>query len=1304
MNSHQKPLPSLPSTTPTPSSVTIDKDSSCNDGNPDTNDEIGELWIEGRTHRRQVLEYLGVGPGVIDAVLDDMGRVVLLALTTMENSLLLPSNPGVTEDAALDRSIEENRGGCLASNSTTPTFLFHFRIERRQPESAEDYGFYIVRAATRTRLQNKVTVKFQVGIWDGQILFGKEDSANRARTSNSSAAAGTDQVRDNAETEGPCVGGTFIVMTSNPESDKDIWRNRISCAIYLHLSLLLEQAFLRGCGVQLSFPSSTPIPSLITPPRMTSSPVEMDSGSSRRNSFIPNTIRSWFGSISSGKSLGPLGTKKLWGGSLDLTPTKSLQDAPLPRLKRLLSHRHSHSLSVTEEQPNEHIRHRDRKPSTRQSTMNQRSLLSTSPGLTFPPSSRPAGIDEWVQMQGLTYLEDDKEEHARFYGQRDRRVVEVVRDLLRGKEGSIPHPVTRKWIHAGICVFAKVEVETVYPSSEDRLVVDEEKEDRSQDSEDVEPSLRLSCATCGMKAEKKSLGTAGLLSFSKFLELLIYRPPLPTICSCPALAKIRYTFECQGKEVCFWTQELGGIYTVRVPRVQVLASDASNGGSSFSSKEKGEDDDNLEKIELRREIRAWWESIGTRLDLLEAIEAEHSDDEYEWTRSKALPRVPSEWVHHDDTEFEELVSVDGLPSGMQDQDVKTSGHFSATPSIADDTETKKLIPDLRESFHRTEQALYAELVRTPVGRLNDVRRGFLKGARHALEETEWREKRDKNLFKTLSKGSSRTADDGGANKPGTGKITLDPSWWEQRSHVLAGSNVIVKEDDWGSVIAWCLSSPKYQRELETMSSPGQPTRPPLRPLPSSSYQPPSSFTSKPSAVSPAISVSTSSSTASFFSAVFRGSSLAPEWHLEDHELHVCRKGVGVGLGLVMGVGGMSGRFGSLAGLGKGKIGDEKNGAGKCSRPASQISVGSSSVVVSKQEGVVGPVLPPKDMLEVPTLGNREREGSFFMNALKSVRLLGDAAGIDERPHVRCDLSVKGTSGVVKKWSVTVYYAREFEELRRRCGVMGEYIKSLCRTEGWEAQGGKSHVGFWRTADGRYIMKELVSKWGVADLPVLLSLAPEYVAYINNTSGRESTMVKMLGVYSVEGPGGDRADLVVMENLFYGYASGLKMFDLKGMKGRRSKPVTTSEEDVERKGKENKGKTLFDGEWIDMQREKTILVDPHSKKMLREAIQRDTDFLTRGNIMDYSLLLGVGEGPERLLVVGLVDTIGSYTFAKTIESKAKQNLNLPGREKGEVTVIPPKEYEERFIKAVDRYFVRCPDRSMTPDGKVLGAVL
>lgn len=308
---------------------------------------------------------------------------------------------------------------------------------------------------------------------------------------------------------GSYVGGTFTVITSNPESDKEIWQNRIRCAVYLHLSLLLEQAFLRGCGVPLNFPSSAPTLLPITPPRMTSSPVAMESGSSRRNAFIPSSVRSWFGSFGTSvhsRSLGPLGTRKPGSGSLELAPTKSSEDAPLPRLKRLLSHRHSHSLSVADEQPNEHIRHRNRKPPIQQSTAHH-SLFSASPNITFPPSSRSAGVEAWVRMQGLTYLEDEKEHYVRFYGHGDRRLSEVVRDMFHAKEGDAMCPRIRKWVHASVNVLAEVGPETIRPS-EDAMIVDEEKEEKDQDNEDEELSLYLSCATCRTKTDMKSLGNA----------------------------------------------------------------------------------------------------------------------------------------------------------------------------------------------------------------------------------------------------------------------------------------------------------------------------------------------------------------------------------------------------------------------------------------------------------------------------------------------------------------------------------------------------------------------------------------------------------------------------------------------------------------------------------------------------------------------------------------------------------------------------------------------------------------------------
>jgi len=51
--------------------------------------------------------------------------------------------------------------------------------------------------------------------------------------------------------------------------------------------------------------------------------------------------------------------------------------------------------------------------------------------------------------------------------------------------------------------------------------------------------------------------------------------------------------------------------------------------------------------------------------------------------------------------------------------------------------------------------------------------------------------------------------------------------------------------------------------------------------------------------------------------------------------------------------------------------------------------------------------------------------------------------------------------------------------------------------------------------------------------------------------------------------------------------------------------------------------------------------------------------------------------------------GSYTFAKTLEYKAKQNLNS-GKGK-EVTVVPPAEYHSRFVNSIENYFLTCPGK-------------
>ncbi|KAK1223028.1 hypothetical protein PQX77_014105 [Marasmius sp. AFHP31] len=294
-------------------------------------------------------------------------------------------------------------------------------------------------------------------------------------------------------------------------------------------------------------------------------------------------------------------------------------------------------------------------------------------------------------------------------------------------------------------------------------------------------------------------------------------------------------------------------------------------------------------------------------------------------------------------------------------------------------------------------------------------------------------------------------------------------------------------------------------------------------------------------------------------------------------------------------------------------------------------------------------------------------------------LSADIAPIDDRPHIKYDWTV----GKRLKFSCTAYYAKQFDILRKRCGVDNDtFLRSLSQSQNWSAEGGKSRSNFWKTRDERFIIKTLVNAWNVADLQVLIDLAPSYFRYLDSTASKATVLAKLVGFYTIEirnletGTVQSKADLLVMENLFYNQTID-KTFDLKGIQGRKVKAGGTG--------------TLFDGEWIEGQQQTLTLVRPHSKVVLREAIRSDAEFLARSNIMDYSLLLGV-DTKSKEIACGLVDTIGSYTFAKTLEYKAKQGLSAGGKE---VTVVPPNEYQERFVSALERYFLACPDKWSKP---------
>ncbi|KZT58410.1 hypothetical protein CALCODRAFT_468352 [Calocera cornea HHB12733] len=309
-------------------------------------------------------------------------------------------------------------------------------------------------------------------------------------------------------------------------------------------------------------------------------------------------------------------------------------------------------------------------------------------------------------------------------------------------------------------------------------------------------------------------------------------------------------------------------------------------------------------------------------------------------------------------------------------------------------------------------------------------------------------------------------------------------------------------------------------------------------------------------------------------------------------------------------------------------------------------------------------------------GNAESEASATSRlpllAVERARL----PVIEEKPHLRYDWSV----GKKLRFSCTVYYAQQFEALRRLCGVETELIESLSECAEWKAEGGKSRSRFFKSKDDRYIIKTLVNAWHVSDLGVLLDVAPIFFRYIDSLGDRPTTLAKLLGFYSVEVKNSEtsaqtKIDVLVMENLFYKQRTD-RQYDLKGIEGRRVKALDK--------------KTFFDVEFLESQKRAPVYVTPHSRLVVREAIRSDAAFLTSANIMDYSMLLGVDD-QDHTIACGLVDTIGSYNVAKTLEYTAKQSLKS-GKD---VTVMPPAEYEARFVSAMESYLIACPDKWTKP---------
>ncbi|KXN71909.1 hypothetical protein CONCODRAFT_78078 [Conidiobolus coronatus NRRL 28638] len=271
-----------------------------------------------------------------------------------------------------------------------------------------------------------------------------------------------------------------------------------------------------------------------------------------------------------------------------------------------------------------------------------------------------------------------------------------------------------------------------------------------------------------------------------------------------------------------------------------------------------------------------------------------------------------------------------------------------------------------------------------------------------------------------------------------------------------------------------------------------------------------------------------------------------------------------------------------------------------------------------------------------------------------------------------------------KFSCKIFFAEQFDALRHYCDQDIMFIESLARCVKWQASGGKSGSIFLKTRDNRLIMKE-VSR---AELDAFLKFAPVYFSYLAQGFFEELPMMlaKIFGVYRIGFKNiltgkTVKLDVLIMENLFYERKIS-RIFDLKGSMRNRH---------VQSTGKENE--VLLDENLMEIICRNPIFIRAHAKRLLHLAIHNDTLFLSKLNVMDYSLLVGIDE-EQGELVVGIVDFIRTFTWDKKLESWVKESGFLGGG--GEKpTILSPSNYKHRFRSFMEKYFLMVPDKYFLP---------
>ncbi|ETO00116.1 hypothetical protein RFI_37343, partial [Reticulomyxa filosa] len=317
------------------------------------------------------------------------------------------------------------------------------------------------------------------------------------------------------------------------------------------------------------------------------------------------------------------------------------------------------------------------------------------------------------------------------------------------------------------------------------------------------------------------------------------------------------------------------------------------------------------------------------------------------------------------------------------------------------------------------------------------------------------------------------------------------------------------------------------------------------------------------------------------------------------------------------------------------------------------------------------------------------------------------------------------SKIVTTFSCAVYYPRQFRALRARFYEEDQternFIESLARCQAWDASGGKSGMHalfrsciylflfecddrkkkrkerrgegvlelgkrspFAKTLDERYVLKFLSPR----EFKMFIDNAERYFEHMASVLflSYPSLLVNILGVYQISWTKStfkkdkktksnklNTQYVIVMPNLWYSKTISCT-FDLKGSTRGRYVDETAS--------------VMLDENFIETFQGFPIPLNGASKRYLHKAIHNDTLFLSKSQVVDYSLLVGIDKSRNEL-VLGIIDYLQQYTWDKVAEEAVKSVGMAVG--KAAPTIISPSNYRQRFREAMEKYFMISPDR-------------